>query len=353
MVGDLRVGPPASRRRLRLALTKERSRLRLGLRERSGQAVVPLDMCPVAEPALEALLPTLADALARWLVRPWPAEASLTLTEGGPDLLLHAARPPTAAERAGVASLADGLDLARIAWQAVGPPETLLLRRAPSVTLSGVAVEPPPGAFLQASAFGEHELAGAVSEWAGDARHAADLYAGLGTLTFALAGRVRRVLACESEPMTAAALRRAAAGRAVTVVERDLARRPLQPSELAHDLVVLDPPRAGAPAQCAALARSRVPRVIYASCHPESFARDARILADVRLRAGRGPPDRPVPVECRGRARSAPGATRSARESPLIPSALAATCPPPKPLSPSSSGPGRRPLTAKTGVRVP
>ena len=80
--------------------------------------------------------------------------------------------------------------------------------------------------------------------------------------------------------MTAAALRRAAAGRAVTVVERDLARRPLQPSELAHDLVVLDPPRAGAPAQCAALARPRVPRVIYASCHPESFARDARILVD-------------------------------------------------------------------------
>ena len=280
MVGDLRVGPPASRRRLRLALTKERSRLRLGLRERSGQAVVPLDMCPAAEPALEALLPTLAVALARGLVRPWPAEASLTLTEGGTDLLLHAARPPTAAERAGVASLADGLDLARIAWQVVGPPESLLLRRAPSVTLSGIAVEPPPGAFLQASAFGEHELAGAVSEWAGDARHAADLYAGLGTLTFALAGRVRRVLACESEPMTAAALRRAAAGRAVTVVERDLVRRPLQPSELTHDLVVLDPPRAGAPAQCAALARSRVPRVIYASCHPESFARDARILVD-------------------------------------------------------------------------
>ena len=75
---------------------------------------------------------------------------------------------------------------------------------------------------------------------------AADLYAGVGTLTFALAGRVRRQLACESEPAAVAALRRAAAGRNVTVVERDLVRRPLQPAELDHDLVVLDPPRAGA-----------------------------------------------------------------------------------------------------------
>ena len=64
------------------------------------------------------------------------------------------------------------------------------------------------------------------------------------------------------------------------MVERDLVRRPLQPAELDHDLVVLDPPRAGALAQCAALARSGVPRVIYASCHPESFARDARTLVD-------------------------------------------------------------------------
>ena len=150
----------------------------------------------------------------------------------------------------------------------------------PVVQLSGTAVELPPGAFLQATAFGEAELAAAVVDWGEGARSAADLYAGLGTLTFALAGRVRRVLACESDPPAVAALRRAAAGRNITVVERDLVRRPLQPAELDHDLVVLDPPRAGAAAQCAALADPRFPRVIYASCHPESFARDARMLVD-------------------------------------------------------------------------
>ena len=159
-------------------------------------------------------------------------------------------------------------------------PEALITLRPPVVRLSGTPVELPPGAFLQATIFGEAELTDAVTAWSEGARSVADLYAGVGTLTLALAGRARRLLACESEPAAVAALRRAAGGRNVTVAQRDLVRRPLQPVELDHDLVVLDPPRAGAAEQCAALARSRVPRVIYASCRPESFARDARTLVD-------------------------------------------------------------------------
>jgi 23S rRNA (uracil1939-C5)-methyltransferase len=48
----------------------------------------------------------------------------------------------------------------------------------------------------------------------------------------------------------------------------------------AFDLVVFDPPRAGAAPQAAALARSRVPTVLALSCNPASFARDARLLVD-------------------------------------------------------------------------
>lgn len=280
-VTAVRIGPPASRRRLRLALTRSRGRLRLGLRERSGHSVVPLEMCAVAHPTLVDLLAPLGEALAAWLAGPWPVEASLTLTDAGPDLLMHAVRAPRADERATAASLATGLGLARVAWHSPGtPPEALITLRQPIVYLSGHPVEPPPGAFLQATAFGEAELAAAVAAWGEGARAAADLYAGVGTLTLALAGRVRRQLACESEPAAVAALRRAAAGRNATVIERDLERRPLQPAELDQDLVVLDPPRAGAMAQCSALAKSTAPRIIYASCHPESFARDARVLVD-------------------------------------------------------------------------
>ena len=44
--------------------------------------------------------------------------------------------------------------------------------------------------------------------------------------------------------------------------------------------MILDPPRGGANAQCALLARSQVPRIVMVSCNPASFARDAALLAD-------------------------------------------------------------------------
>ena len=71
------------------------------------------------------------------------------------------------------------------------------------------------------------------------------------------------------------------AQRMVVTEHRDLYRRPLIPAELDRfDAVVLDPPRAGAEAQVAQIAASRTPRVVYVSCNPATFARDARILVD-------------------------------------------------------------------------
>jgi 23S rRNA (uracil1939-C5)-methyltransferase len=62
-------------------------------------------------------------------------------------------------------------------------------------------------------------------------------------------------------------------------VRRDLFRNPLLTADLrAFDGAVLDPPRAGAAAQCNELARSGLGRIVYASCDPVSFARDAKVL---------------------------------------------------------------------------
>jgi 23S rRNA (uracil1939-C5)-methyltransferase len=60
---------------------------------------------------------------------------------------------------------------------------------------------------------------------------------------------------------------------------RDLFRDPLVPIELAvYDAIVLDPPRAGAEAQCRELVRSKVNRVVMVACDVANFARDAAIL---------------------------------------------------------------------------
>jgi 23S rRNA (uracil1939-C5)-methyltransferase len=75
-----------------------------------------------------------------------------------------------------------------------------------------------------------------------------------------------------------------AAGRAqlpIHAVHRDLFRSPLLAEELdAFAAVLLDPPRAGAREQIERLAQSNVPRVVYISCNPSSWARDAALLLE-------------------------------------------------------------------------
>ncbi len=130
-----------------------------------------------------------------------------------------------------------------------------------------------------------------VTDGVGEAKWIADLFAGVGTFAFALAGRAG-VHAVEASRPMAEALRQAAnhAGLAhpIEVSVRDLMARPLAGDELApFDAVVFDPPRAGAKAQAAALSLSGVGRVVAASCNAASLARDARILVDGGYRLDR------------------------------------------------------------------
>jgi 23S rRNA (uracil1939-C5)-methyltransferase len=147
-------------------------------------------------------------------------------------------------------------------------------------------VAPPPGAFLQATVEGEAAIIAAVLAAlpAKLSRGAliADLFAGLGTLSFPLAERAR-VLAYEGDPEAVAALDAAAraAGGRVTAGRKDLIRQPLLPLELAKcAVVVLDPPYAGAAEQVAQIARGPKPHLIYVSCNPVALERDARALLE-------------------------------------------------------------------------
>jgi 23S rRNA (uracil1939-C5)-methyltransferase len=160
--------------------------------------------------------------------------------------------------------------------------------------LSGAQVTLPVGAFLQATRESETVLVELVKDGVGRAKHVADLFAGIGTFTFAVA-KSAEVDAFEEDAEAVAALAEAARAtpklKPVRTFERDLFRVPLSAPELArYDAVVLDPPRAGAKAQAEALAGSKVPMIVMVSCNPGTCARDLRILVDGGYRITRVAP---------------------------------------------------------------
>ena len=276
---------PGERRRMDLAARRTRSFIVLGLHRRRSADVVDLTTCLVLHPTLVALMPPLRELLLR--LQAFRREGSVIANrlDAGVDLLLRTDAPLVLADRIALTAFARAHALVRVAWAQGGDePELVAVLRPPTTSLSGVAVTPPPGAFLQASASGEAAIVAAALDALPAKGRIAELFAGCGSITFALA-RHARVAAWEGDAASASALRVAAnhaglAGR-VEVMQRDLARQPLRANELSEfAAVVLDPPFAGATAQVARIAAAKSPVVIYISCNPATLSRDARLMHD-------------------------------------------------------------------------
>ncbi len=283
VVRPLRLVPPV-RRRARVGLTRPRDArqpARLGFRQRFRHDLVDMHECLVLEPELFAAARMLRPLVPELLPPGDAAEATLTRTDSGVDLLIDAGAHPSLGALEALAVLAAEGDLARIVWRTT-KDEILVVERSPvRILLSGVPVLVPPGAFLQASAAAEAILVAEIVAGVGSRRPALDLYAGLGSFAFALAA-AGAVHAVEGEARAAASLADAArAVPGVTVERRDLARDPLPPEALTgYAAAVFDPPRAGAARQAAALAASGLDTVVAVSCNPATFARDAACLIE-------------------------------------------------------------------------
>ncbi len=269
----------AGRRRLTLHVRAGEEGARAGLMAARSHDLVAIDHCPITVPMLHRA-PNVATALSAPLGHGRkPLDVAFTATDAGLDVDIRGHGPIAEGVRAVLVRLAGDLDLARLSLHG----ETLVERRQPVIESDGIRLAPPPGGFLQATQAGEAALTAAVlAALDKKTKRVVDLFAGSGPFSLALAKRCD-VHAVEGEAAALASLDRAVRAtpslRRVTTERRDLFRRPLLALELdAYDAAVFDPPRAGAQAQAARLAESKVPLVIGVACDAGTFARDAATL---------------------------------------------------------------------------
>jgi len=232
-----------------------------------------LDACPILVPALTRRAPEIGRAV---FAAVGEADIAITATLSGLDVAVRTEKKQARADR--LMPLVARFGLARMTLNG----ELVLQTQPPIVEMGRARVELPPGSFLQATAAAETILADYVITAVGKAKSVADLFCGIGPFALRLAERAP-VFAADSDRAGIAALdktRRHAKGlRDITAKARDLFRDPLTRFELdPFDVVVLDPPRAGAQAQVAELALSKVKTVVMVACDPRTFARDAGML---------------------------------------------------------------------------
>jgi 23S rRNA (uracil1939-C5)-methyltransferase len=236
--------------------------------------------CRVLTPALFDLAGDVRSIMGDLLNDGEAVEVHATETEPGFDLAFRWPRKVTPALIAVLAQWARVANVARI----TSGNDIVVELLQPTLRIGNADVRLPPFAFLQPTREGEAFLQAQVRDALSGSKSVVDLFAGCGTFALVLAERAK-VHAVELDATMLEAL--ACAARAtkglkpVTTEKRDLFKRPLMARELnAFDGVSLDPPRAGAEAQIAQLAQSKVRRVAYVSCSAETFARDARVLVD-------------------------------------------------------------------------
>jgi 23S rRNA (uracil1939-C5)-methyltransferase len=276
VIHEPHLSPAYSRRRATLRALKVGKLAVIGFNEAKSHRIINMREDHILRREIFDLVAPLRELLAGLIPARRTSEIQLSLIDQGVDLGLTGIAPRGFEAIEALTAFCERNRLARLTIDQGLGPETLYEPVPATITLSGIPVSFPVGAFLQATSDGEEALVATVRGAVAGAERIADFFAGLGTFTLALHGKV---YAAEASRDAVLALKRAAP--AVAVEHRDLYRRPLDINELNNfEAVVLDPPRAGAEQQVDALASSKVENVAYVSCNPATFARDAKVLAD-------------------------------------------------------------------------
>lgn len=272
--------PLNSRRRAVLTAESARGNWTLGFHESRSHAVVDIERCAILRPAILGAAPALRKLAAALLPRGGTCRFTVLAVDHGLVVDAEPERKPNAASLPAIAQLTAANRILRLTID--GAP--FVQHVPPLLTVSGVAVVPPPGAFLQASAEAETAMIALTIAALRKARakKVLDLFSGLGPFALAVA-RHASVKAIDTErPLVVAlahAARQASGLKPIETEVRDLFHDPLSPRELErYDAAILDPPRAGAKSQAEALARAKVGTVVMVSCNPTTLARDLDIL---------------------------------------------------------------------------
>jgi 23S rRNA (uracil1939-C5)-methyltransferase len=223
---------------------------RVGFAGRKSHEIVDVEACLALDPALDAAMQAARRALA-----PYAGEEGAIaglLRDGEVAIALTSGR---GADRAALAA-------------AAGERVTIDDARAPAA------------GFAQANAAQNETLRRLVREAAAaDGKRALELYAGDGNFTRDLARVASGGVAVEGDRPAVARLREVAGSWRVEAGNSARAVDKLLRAGESFDVVVLDPPRAGAADVVAALAKLSPQRIVYVSCDPMTLARDLATLS--------------------------------------------------------------------------
>jgi 23S rRNA (uracil1939-C5)-methyltransferase len=281
----------AYRRRARLGVkyVHKKGRVLAGFREREKPYVADLQRCEVLLAPLATLPRDLAALVETLAIREKIPQVEVSAGDEATALVFRVLEAPGAEDIGKIAAF--GATLGVQIFLQTGGLDTIrpLHPHYPPLSYAvdegRALIEFGPADFIQINREINVSMVAAAARWLQPTRDdtVLDLFCGLGNFTLPLARHAQRVVGVEGDSALVAKARANAARNGVgnaAFFEENL----FEPAQFGawanerYDLVLLDPPRAGASALLARMAHWRPRRVVYISCHPGSLARDAESL---------------------------------------------------------------------------
>jgi 23S rRNA (uracil1939-C5)-methyltransferase len=276
----------------------------LGMVERGSQHILDIPHCLITDPRANAVLERIRDmAAAQPALHDTLKHVQVQVGQHTDEVLVTVivAAPLTASVQqvlwTGISDVANGL------WMHVKTHHGPAVFNGPSTVIAGTEAiherigehhwRVEPQTFMQVNSVQMERLYERARQCAQlrERDVVLDLYSGSGAIALSLAPHCAQVYAVELNRQ--ASLMGMEQARLLGIencsfrtgkVERILFRYLAE--GLRPDVAVLDPPRAGCqPETLHALAKLRVPRIVYISCSPPTLARDLRLLHDSGYRS--------------------------------------------------------------------
>jgi 23S rRNA (uracil1939-C5)-methyltransferase len=281
----------AYRRRARLGVkyVHKKGRVLAGFREREKPYIADIQRCEVLQEPLAALPRDLAALVETLSIREKIPQVEVAAGDATTALVFRVLEAPGPQDTEKIAAF--GVKQGVQIFLQTGGLETVrpLVSGYPALSYAvdagQVVIEFGPVDFVQVNREVNASMVAVAMEILLPNRDdiVLDLFCGLGNFTLPLARRAARVIGVEGDSalVAKAAANAARNGIGNAAFLRENLFEPTQFGPWAnerYDLMLLDPPRAGAAALLTRVAHWRPRRVVYISCHPGSLARDAEIL---------------------------------------------------------------------------
>jgi 23S rRNA (uracil1939-C5)-methyltransferase len=280
----------AYRRRARLGVkyVHKKGRVLAGFRERDKPYLADLRHCDVLVERFAELPQRLAALVESLELREKVPQVEMATGDGTAALVFRVMEPPSARDLGLLDAFGEQLGV-QIFLQSGGLDTVRPLREGyPPLSYSvdeRITLEFGPVDFVQINGpINRDMVAQAVRLLEPTANDTVlDLFCGIGNFTLSMALRAARVVGVEGDATLVAKARANATRNRVGNADFHVDNL-FEPSGIgdwgknAYDLVLLDPPRAGAAEILERMPHWRPRRLVYISCHSGSFARDAGIL---------------------------------------------------------------------------